>query len=101
MAGGAAAVAAREAIEVLEVLWSHGRDLAAIAPVSASQLRVLYILAGDDGINLRTLGDELGSAPSAVSRMCDRLHALGFIQRTPSTASRREVELRLSDKGVA
>ncbi|MGW2858791.1 hypothetical protein [Streptomyces sp. NPDC001205] len=49
---GAAAVAAREAIEVLEVLWSHGRDLAAIAPVSASQLRVLYILAGDDGINL-------------------------------------------------
>ncbi|MET9363388.1 MarR family transcriptional regulator [Streptomyces sp. NPDC006632] len=97
---GAAAFAAGEAIEVLEVLWGQSRDLASIAPVSTSQLRVLYILADRDGINLRALGDELGSAPSSVSRMCDRLHALGFIERTPSSASRREVELGLSGKGV-
>ncbi|MFG3285616.1 MarR family winged helix-turn-helix transcriptional regulator [Streptomyces sp. NPDC048111] len=97
---GAAAFAAREVIEVLEVLWGQSRDLAPTAPVSTSQLRVLYILADNDGINLRALGEELGSAPSSVSRMCDRLHALDFIERTPSSASRREVELRLSSKGV-
>lgn len=96
----AAAFAAREAIEVLEVLWGQSRDLAPTAPVSTSQLRVLYILADNDGINLRALGEELGSAPSSVSRMCDRLHALDFIERTPSSNSRREVELRLSGKGT-
>ncbi len=96
----AAALAAREAIEVLEILWSKGGDLAPIAPVSTSQLRVLYILAENDGINLRALGNELGSTPSSVSRMCDRLHAIGFVERTPSSASRREVELRLTGAGT-
>ncbi|MFE9122766.1 MarR family transcriptional regulator [Streptomyces sp. NPDC007172] len=96
----AAALAAREAIEVLEVLWGQSRELAPTAPVSISQLRVLYILADNDGINLRALGERLGSTPSSVSRMCDRLHALDFIARKPSSSSRREVELRLSDKGT-
>ncbi|MFF1374750.1 MarR family winged helix-turn-helix transcriptional regulator [Streptomyces sp. NPDC058308] len=95
----AAAHAAREVIELLEVLWSRGRDIAPTAPVSSSQLRVLYALDGAQGINLRTLGEYLGSAPSSVSRMCDRLHALGFIERSLSSVSRRELELRLSSRG--
>ncbi|MFJ8649264.1 MarR family winged helix-turn-helix transcriptional regulator [Streptomyces sp. NPDC093546] len=95
----AAAHAAREVIELLEVLWHKGRDMTSPAPVSSSQLRVLYILDRDQPINLRTLGDVLGSAPSSVSRMCDRLDALGFIERSPSAASRRELELRLSGRG--
>ncbi|MEU8953046.1 MarR family transcriptional regulator [Streptomyces sp. NPDC048518] len=95
----AAAHAAREVIELLEVLWSKGRDITPTAPVSSSQLRVLYALDGAEGINLRTLGEYLGSAPSSVSRMCDRLHALGFIERSLSSASRRELELRLSSRG--
>ncbi|GAA2498634.1 MarR family winged helix-turn-helix transcriptional regulator [Streptomyces gobitricini] len=95
----AAAHAAREVIELLEVLWNKGRDLTSPAPVSASQLRVLYILDREHPINLRTLGDVLGSAPSSISRMCDRLDALGYIERSPSTASRREVDLRLSSRG--
>ncbi|MFF3640908.1 MarR family winged helix-turn-helix transcriptional regulator [Streptomyces sp. NPDC002564] len=95
----AAAHSAREVIELLEVLWGRGRDLASTAPVSSSQLRVLFALDGAQGINLRTLGEYLGSAPSSVSRMCDRLHALGFIERSLSSASRRELELRLSSRG--
>ncbi|MER7660871.1 MULTISPECIES: MarR family transcriptional regulator [unclassified Streptomyces] len=95
----AAVHAAREVIELLEVLWHKGRDATSTAPVSSSQLRVLYILDRDQPMNLRTLGEVLGSAPSSVSRMCDRLDALGFIQRSPSSASRRELELRLSGRG--
>ncbi|MER7110908.1 MarR family winged helix-turn-helix transcriptional regulator [Streptomyces sp. NPDC000229] len=95
----AAAHAAREVIELLEVLWNKGRDMASPAPVSSSQLRVLFILDRDQPINLRTLGEVLGSAPSSVSRMCDRLAALGFVERSPSSASRRELELRLSSRG--
>lgn len=93
--------AAREVIELLEVLWEAGRDAASTAPVSPSQLRVMYILDRDEGINLRTLAEELGSAPSSVSRLCDRLHALGYLERELSESSRREVQLSLSKPGSA
>lgn len=92
--------AACDVIEVLEVIWERGRDTAS-TPVSASQLRVLYALERKEGINLRTLGDMLGAAPPSVSRLCDRLQSLGFVERTPSPASRRELELRLSAHGRA
>ncbi|WP_455355731.1 MarR family winged helix-turn-helix transcriptional regulator [Streptomyces sp. SYSU K217416] len=94
-----AARAAGEAIELLEVLWERGRDAVSSHPVSPSQLRVLYSLDREEGINLRTLGEMLGSAPPSVSRLCDRLEALGFIERGPSPVSRRELELRLTGQG--
>ncbi|MFH9725493.1 MarR family winged helix-turn-helix transcriptional regulator [Streptomyces sp. NPDC017254] len=96
-----AAEAARELIELLEVLWERGRDMVSATPVSASQLRVLYSLDREEGISLRTLGDLLGSAPPSVSRMCDRLEALGFVQRLPSPVSRRQLELHLTGHGKA
>ncbi|AJE84535.1 MULTISPECIES: MarR family winged helix-turn-helix transcriptional regulator [Streptomyces] len=96
-----AARTAREVTELLEVLWERGRDAVSPAPVSSSQLRVLYTLDRESGINLRTLGNVLGSTPSSVSRMCDRLQALGFVERAPSPASRRELELRLTAQGTS
>ncbi|MEE1820598.1 MarR family transcriptional regulator [Streptomyces sp. NPDC056362] len=95
------AEAARELIELLEVLWERGRDMVSATPVSASQLRVLYSLDREEGISLRTLGDLLGSAPPSVSRMCDRLEALGFVRRLPSPVSRRQLELHLTAHGKA
>jgi DNA-binding MarR family transcriptional regulator len=95
----AVAPAALEVIGLLEVLWNTGRELTSPAPVSSSQLRVLYILDRDRPVNLRALGEELGSAPSSASRMCDRLDALGYIERSAGTAGRRERELRLSARG--
>ncbi|MFV2119333.1 MarR family winged helix-turn-helix transcriptional regulator [Streptomyces sp. Act-28] len=97
----AAARAAGEVIELLEILWEHGREVASLVPVSATQLRVLYALEREDGINLRTLSELLGSAPSSVSRLCDRLEALGFVERFPSPVSRRELELRLTKPAKA
>ncbi|MFE2534783.1 MarR family winged helix-turn-helix transcriptional regulator [Streptomyces sp. NPDC059371] len=84
-----------EASELLEILWGR----ASTAPVSASQLRVLFILEHDEGINLRTLADALGSTPPSTSRLCDRLQAVGFIERAPSATSRRELRLFLSPQG--
>jgi DNA-binding MarR family transcriptional regulator len=97
----AAASAAREVVELLEVVWGMSRDRVVTAPVSSSQVKVLYVLERREGINLRALGTVLGSAPSSVSRMCDRLEALGFLRRSPSAASRREVELHLTARGAA
>ncbi|MFE3323723.1 MarR family winged helix-turn-helix transcriptional regulator [Streptomyces sp. NPDC059176] len=67
--------------------------------LSTSQLRALRSLERKEGINLRALGDVLGSAPSSVSRLCHRLESLGFVERTRSSVSRRELELRLTDRG--
>ncbi|MDQ0604373.1 DNA-binding MarR family transcriptional regulator [Streptomyces canus] len=86
-----------EAAELLEVLWGR----ASTAPVSASQLRVLFILEHNEGINLRTLADALGSTPPSTSRLCDRLQAVGFVERRAAIASRRELELYLSRRGRA
>jgi DNA-binding MarR family transcriptional regulator len=93
-----AARAATEVIELLEVLWEQGRDAVPSTPVSPSQLRVLYSLDREEGMNLRRLGELLDSAPSSVSRLCDRLQALGYVERAPSPVSRRELELHLTAK---
>ncbi|OPC78452.1 MarR family transcriptional regulator [Embleya scabrispora] len=85
------------AAELLEMLLGR----ASTAPVSASQLRALFLLEQHEGINLRTLADGLGSTPSSTSRLCDRLHAVGFVERLPSVSSRRELRLRLSGRGRA
>ena len=86
-----------QAAELLEVLWGR----ASTAPVSASQLRVLFILEHDEGVNLRTLADHLGSTPPSTSRLCDRLQAVGFVERRAAANSRRELQLFLSKRGRA
>lgn len=94
------AVAARvtsTAAELLEVVWGR----ASTAPASASQLRVLFIIEHQEGINLRTLAQSLASTPPSTSRLCDRLQAAGLVEREMSSTDRREVRLRLSSSGHA
>ncbi|MEV7416061.1 MarR family transcriptional regulator [Streptomyces sp. NPDC089919] len=86
--------------ELLEVLWRPGHEAAA-TPVPPSQLRALTVIEQREGINLRDLGEVLGSAAPAVSRLCDRLEAAGLVRRSRATTSRREVELSLSRQGQA
>jgi DNA-binding MarR family transcriptional regulator len=93
------AEAVRAASELLEVLWGRGQESAASGPVSPSQLRALLVIEKHEGANLRALGEVLGSRPSSVSRLCDRMEAMGLVVRSPSPTSRREVELRLSRRG--
>lgn len=93
-----AAGAGSAVIELLEVLWEQGREAVPTHPVSPSQLRVLYSLDREAGMNLRRLGELLDSAPSSVSRLCDRLEAMGLVERTQSPVSRRELELNLTSK---
>ncbi|MFF0740342.1 MarR family winged helix-turn-helix transcriptional regulator [Streptomyces sp. NPDC004111] len=97
--GGEAAEAARAVVEQLEMLWERGRDAVPTAPVSTSQLRVLYVLEQRGSLNLRELGDHLGAAPSSASRLCDRLQAIGYLDRSFSTADRREVRLCITSLG--
>ncbi|MFE2143477.1 MarR family transcriptional regulator, partial [Streptomyces sp. NPDC059456] len=88
------------AAEVLAVLHARGQDGTAPA-VSPSQLRALLAVERAEGINLRTLGAALGSRPPSVTRLCDRLEAMGLLTRSPHPSSRREVELRITPRGRA
>lgn len=98
-AENADARSARGALELLEVMWSQ-TESASTAPLSLTQVRVLYVLEQERMVNLRTLAERLNATPSAVSRMCDRLGAAGFIDRDHNPADRRELELRLSRRGA-
>lgn len=89
-----------QVVEQIEVMWERSKDVSP-APLSVSQLRVMFVLEHSEGANLRALGEALDAAPSSVSRLCDRLEAVGFLERALSATSRREVELSLSDRGRA
>ncbi|WP_328535360.1 MarR family winged helix-turn-helix transcriptional regulator [Streptomyces sp. NBC_00344] len=91
--------AARAASELLELLWGRGQEAAPAGTISPSQLRALLIIEKREGANLRSLGRALGSRASSVSRLCDRMQAMGLVERCPSPTSRREVELRLTSHG--
>ncbi|MCX5583978.1 MarR family transcriptional regulator [Streptomyces erythrochromogenes] len=80
-------------------MWSQAES-ASPAPLSLTQVRVLYVLEQECMVNLRTLAEKLNTTPSAVSRMCDRLGAAGFIDRDHNPADRRELELRISRRGA-
>ncbi|MFE7182098.1 MarR family winged helix-turn-helix transcriptional regulator [Streptomyces erythrochromogenes] len=88
-----------ELIELLEVVWERGRDTASAPPVSSAQARVLFLVEGNDQLNLRELGRLLEAAPPSVTRLCDRLQAVGFLERHPGSDDRREVLLQLTPEG--
>lgn len=87
-----------QVVEQVEVMWERSRA-ASPAPLSVSQLRAMFVIEGAEGINVRDLATALSSTPPSVSRLCDRLQAVGFLVRASSSTSRREVELRLSERG--
>ncbi|MEU2074780.1 MarR family transcriptional regulator [Streptomyces sp. NPDC013489] len=87
--------------ELLDVMWEHARNATAEAtgPSSASQLRLMYVVDRQDGIRMRTVCHLLAAAPPTVTRMCDRLQAIGYLERMPSPDSGREIALRLTGAG--
>jgi DNA-binding MarR family transcriptional regulator len=78
------------------------RSLAATEDrITLVQYRALVVLDATGQQNVASLADALGIHPSTATRLCDRLIANGYIDRTTSAHSRREVTLALSAKGRA
>ncbi len=84
--------------ELLDLMWERTRHAAA-APASPSQLRLMYLVESEEGVRMRVVCEQLAAAPPSVSRLCDRLQAIGFLERLPCPASGREVTLRLTAAG--
>lgn len=67
-----------------------------LAPVSPVQLRVLLLLRSTPTMNVNGLARALHVGASSASRLCDRLEALGLINRDPDPRDRREIQLSLT-----
>jgi DNA-binding MarR family transcriptional regulator len=67
-----------------------------VAHVSPTQLRVLTLLDDNPATNVNGLAESLGVNASSASRLCDRLEALGLLERTADPRDRREVKLQLT-----
>ncbi|MET8103034.1 MarR family transcriptional regulator [Streptomyces sp. NPDC005236] len=85
--------------ELLDVMWEHDRNNGPPPYVSVSQLRVMYIVDRETEIRMRALTRILGGSLSALSRLVDRLQALGFVERRPCPDSRREIIIRVTPAG--
>lgn len=78
------------------------RSLAAApADVTIAQYRVLVVLTSRGPQGTGALADDLGVAPSSVTRLCDRLVSKKMVTRDPSPQSRRNVEISATDQGTA
>jgi DNA-binding MarR family transcriptional regulator len=80
-----------------------GIAVRSLEPVSITlqQFRALVLLAQHGPQNVGGLAELLGIHPSTATRLCDRLLALGHIERATSRESRREVTVVLSARGRA
>jgi DNA-binding MarR family transcriptional regulator len=78
------------------------RSIAAIdESITIPQFRMLVVLDSRGPLKLTRLAEYLAVAPSAVTRMADRLVAAGLINREANPTSRRELVVALTETGSA
>lgn len=70
-----------------------------VSEASLVQLRALTVLSELAGTNLVQLAEGMGVTVSTTSRLVDRLVAAGFVERRPSTVTRREISISLTSAG--
>jgi len=74
---------------------------AVLDEVDVMQFRVLVVVASRGPCSLGEVAEAVGLHVSTASRTCDRMVALGLLNRTASPADRRNLELTLTPTGEA
>jgi DNA-binding MarR family transcriptional regulator len=69
--------------------------------LTAAQAKVLVSLKWTDRIPMRELAERVGSDPSNLTGLVDKLEARGALVRLPDLADRRVKTLRLTEDGKA
>ena len=67
--------------------------------VTVTQLRALVVIASLEPVNLVRFAEAMGVHASNATRACDRLVALGLIDRRDNPDDRRTLTLALTTKG--
>ena len=68
--------------------------------LSPNEAGVLRLLARQPGLSQATLATRLGTQPSRMVALIDRLESAGLLTRTRSATDRRNYELRLTESGT-
>lgn len=71
----------------------------ALDEVSLPQFRVLVVLVGSGPMRIGALAERMNAVPSTFSRTIDRMVAGGWVERSASPDSRREVMIDASRSG--
>ncbi len=74
---------------------------AADETITIAQFRVLVVLETRGPLNLAALAESLGVQPSTATRMVDRLVHAGLTSRQVSAQSRRELTVKLTERGAS
>ncbi len=75
-------------------VWDH-------LGIAQPQLRILFRVRANPGIDLRGLAAELNISPSAASQQVDKLVARQLVERKPDERDRRRLQLTLTELGNA
>ena len=91
----AVAAASRALVGVIASSYAPVRD-----KITASQVRVLLVLAGAGGpMRSGDMAERLGIHPSTFTRTADRLVTAGWIRRTVNPENRRESLISMTNTG--
>lgn len=71
----------------------------ALEVVTLPQFRVLVVLVGSGPMRIGALAERMHAVPSTFSRTVDRMVTAGWVQRSASPDSRREVMIDASPAG--
>ena len=86
----------RQLREVQILLGRRFRDSLSSDGITVSQAMVLYSLAEEPAMRLSDLSLKLGSTPSTLSGVVDRLERGGWVQRQRTSRDRREILIQLT-----
>lgn len=64
------------------------------------QLRILFCVRDEPGMDVRRLAKQMGISPSAVSQQVERLVTRDLLHRSDNLEDRRRVHLELTEHGV-
>lgn len=67
--------------------------------INFPQLRILFRVRAQPGIDLRTLAEQIGISASGASQQVDKLVARGFLVRQDDPDDRRRLSLELTERG--
>ena len=94
---------------MVESVLTASRALVAVAArsltaapldVTLPQYRVLVVLESRGPQSVSALAADLGTAPSSLTRMCDRLVRKGLVERSHSPGDRRQVLISVAPAGA-
>lgn len=69
-------------------------------PLNLAEIRIIYTVGNNPGINITELSGELGVGKSTVSPLVNRLHKKQYIKKLKEVNNKKNILLHLTEKGT-